>query len=200
MVPQFVIVAGPNGCGKSSAASELVKKRLGIVPIDPDGILREYRARGATPGGDALNLAAVLEAERRVWKAIARGESVAVETVLSTDKYLDAVDTAIAHGFETTLYFATVESADVAVARVRERVRAGGHAVPEAKIRARWGRTNRSCAILFRKVHHAIAFDNSMAAPRWLAGAHDGFVVWDDAAKGLAKDLRAEFKLQGLVP
>jgi predicted ABC-type ATPase len=159
MAPQFVIVAGPNGCGKSSTGSARVKQQLDITAIDPDAIVRDYRTHYPDWPDDALNLAAVLEAERRVWKAISRGESVGVETVLSSVKYLDAVNAAKARGFETVLYFVTVATADLAVERVRERVRQKGHDVPEQKIRARWPRTHQNAADLFARVDSAFAYD-----------------------------------------
>lgn len=189
--PYFIIIAGPNACGKSTTGSALVKDQFGLAAIDPDVLARKYRSDFPELSDYSANLAAVIEAERRVWKALAAGKSVAVETVLSSDKYIGAIEIARDRGYETIFYFVTVRSADIAVARVKERVRLGGHDVPEAKIRERWKRTHTNCASIFTKCDLAIAFDNSAADPLVVAIAEGHTVLWHSEASSVLPDLRA---------
>lgn len=55
-------------------------------------------------------------------------------------------------GYEITIVFVFVDSVDVCVARVAERVRKGGHDIPEADIRRRYGRSIRNFWTLYREL------------------------------------------------
>jgi len=145
--PELWIVAGPNGAGKSTIAS----KTLEIShALDPDKICQRVRAQlsplklvlGEKRFADATNLLAVLWVERVVASAIRRQRSIAVETVLSTDKYLKHVLRARQLGFEVCMIFVALPEPNDHVRRVTMRMRAGGHAVPEEKIRQRWHRAH----------------------------------------------------------
>ena len=84
--PRLVIIAGANGAGKSTiAAAPHARSLLGDArAINPDEYTRALRERHSLPR-DAANLLAVVQTELEVWRALAEGKSVAVETVLSTD-------------------------------------------------------------------------------------------------------------------
>ncbi len=85
------IIGGPNGCGKSTLARRLDGGDLlfGAKPINPDDLTRRAATELHALNGAGADLAGVERAEKAVWRAIAKGESAAVETVLSSEKYLD---------------------------------------------------------------------------------------------------------------
>lgn len=72
---------------------------------------------------------------------VARKESVIVETTLSGKTFRHVVADATHAGFTVTIVYLFLKSADVCVARVAERVRKGGHDVPETDIRRRFTRS-----------------------------------------------------------
>jgi predicted ABC-type ATPase len=140
--PVFLIVAGPNGSGKSSAYEDAGVEDIGrsVWIINPD--LLAARIRDV----EGLELvAANLEAVRRIeaWleTSIAAHQTVGVETVLSTAKYRRLVDKAKQLGFEIWFIYVLLDSPERNVARVRLRVKKGGHAVPEDKILERYFRS-----------------------------------------------------------
>jgi len=197
--PRFVIVAGPNGCGKSTVGGARAKGELGADVMNVDLIDADYaKAHPAWPR-EATNLLAAVEAERRVWKELARGKSVAIETVLSTDKYLDAIDAANRGGYETIMYYVTVDSPQTAVQRIKARVAMGGHHVPESKVRDRWIRSHRIAAEAFSRVGRATGFDNSGAEPVAVALSEGGVAVWTPEGEGRAGALRASLVARGLI-
>jgi len=69
---------------------------------------------------------------------VRRGESFAIETTLSGLGYLARIKQWRAQGYHVSLYFLSLPDADAAVARVAERVRQGGHFIPETVIRRRF--------------------------------------------------------------
>lgn len=67
-----------------------------------------------------------------------RGESFAFETTLSGHGYLRQIRQWQARGYRVSLYFLQLPNAETAMARMAERVRQGGHNIPETVIRRRF--------------------------------------------------------------
>jgi predicted ABC-type ATPase len=63
--------------------------------------------------------------------------SFAFETTLAARSYAGWLNSLRQSGYDVHLFYFWLRNADLAVARVAERVRAGGHAVPEPTIRQR---------------------------------------------------------------
>ena len=133
--PHVVVLAGPNGAGKSTAARFLLKGTLGIEEfVNADIIARGIS--GFKPNGAALLAGRVMMtrlkalAERRV--------NFAFETTLASRTLGNWIRKLLSQGYAFSLVFLWVPSVEVALARVRERVRAGGHSVPEETIRRRF--------------------------------------------------------------
>jgi predicted ABC-type ATPase len=180
--PRFVIIAGPNGAGKSTIANAPdAQSLLGDTPaINPDDHASKFRREHSV---DAANLLAVIQTELGVWKAIAEGRSVAVETVLSTDKYLGALRAARMRGFQTILIYIAVPTVDYSIQRVRTRVEAGGHDVPETKIRKRWPRTLANFVLFMNEAEDVALFSNAGATPVLVGARNHGgaFELYDSA-------------------
>lgn len=168
---QFWLIAGSNGAGKTSIASKAEFRRLlSDIPIlNPDVATLEIRARRPDLTLEEANRQAAVQTERDVESAIRRSESLAVETVLSTRKYLGPLEAAKEAGYAVSMLYVAVASPDLAVARVALRTQAGGHDVPEHKIRERW---QRSHAILAEFVPHLdtlFVLDNSLPRAELIA-------------------------------
>jgi predicted ABC-type ATPase len=90
---------------------------------------------------------------------------VAVETVLSTGKYLPVMRAARARGFEVVLIYIALPSGEYSIQRVRARVEAGGHGVPEARIRNRWPRTLDNFVLFIDEADTVFLFSNAGTEP-----------------------------------
>lgn len=109
-----------------------------IPLLDPDAIGKTLQA--------ALAAAAPIAAARQVLIA-AKGhirdtESFAVETTLSGQGYLQMMAAARTRGFEVVLIYIGTESVEINLGRIRNRVLAGGHDVPEEDVRRRYQRSS----------------------------------------------------------
>jgi predicted ABC-type ATPase len=134
-LPLVVVVAGPNGAGKSTAAPRLLQDALAV---------REFVNADAI----ALGLSAfqpqtvALEAARAMLtriKLLARERAdFAFETTLASRSFAPWLDQLRSDGYRVHLVFLSLPTPDLAVARVRERVLAGGHDVPEDVVRRRF--------------------------------------------------------------
>lgn len=127
--PQFVLIAGPNGAGKSTSAPALLP--LTVPYVNADEIAKTLTA----PGRD-IQAGRLLLAE---WEQLeAARANFGVETTLSSRTLAPRIARLRASGYRFHLIFLWLPGADLAVARVAERVRRGGHDIPKATIRRRF--------------------------------------------------------------
>jgi predicted ABC-type ATPase len=155
--PTLAFIAGANGSGKTTLTrwnSEI----FGQIPLlDPDAIANMLPANTSS----LLRVAAGRQALRTAAKHLNNGESFAVETTLSGKNYLRMMLDAKKRGFEVVLVYIGTENVEINLVRIRNRVLAGGHGVPDLDVRRRYKRSLNNLAAAIRRVDHVILFDNS---------------------------------------
>ncbi len=158
--PVFFLIAGPNGASKSTFSRKYLKP-WGLTCIDPDEIAKEILGRHAKNRDEAVM--ATIEATDRVRKYFREARSVALESVFSDRKghKLGLLEEARKNGFKTALVFIGVDSPEICIARVMDRVSHGGHDVPDDMIRARFPRCFENLKRALIKVDIALLIDNS---------------------------------------
>ena len=122
--PRVIIIAGPNGSGKTTFARE-------FLPAEgdcPTFINADLIAEGLSPFRPELM---AVESSRlmlkRVRQMAAKGEDFAVETTLAGRAYLRMIHEWQTIGYQVELMFLQLPSSDFAVERVQQRVTQGGH-------------------------------------------------------------------------
>lgn len=121
-------MAGVNGAGKSSIASA-VNDPTGSVYINPDSIQR-FR--------DLSEIDTAREVLRHVDTALdKKWHSITLETTLSGTSQLNMLQKARESGFSTAIIYVGLESPELHIERVQNRVKTGGHNIPEHIIRRR---------------------------------------------------------------
>lgn len=141
--------------------------------INPDELSKRIAEQEQLPLNPEANLEAVLRIESWLRASIKAHQTVGVETVLSTPKYRAVVEYAREFGFSIRIIFVFLETANMNVERVGIRVKKGGHAVPEDKIRDRRRRSFEQFAWFLREGDRVEAFDNSGAEPRLVLSKQD---------------------------
>ncbi len=136
--PTIYVIAGCNGAGKTTFAMEFLAKAVRCLRfLNPDEI-----ARGLSPlkpSASAFQAARLLLAQ--VKECLRRRATFALETTLSGKTYIRQLQLAHQLGFEIELHYLWLSSPAQALARVRRRVRLGGHHVPTVDVRRRFGRS-----------------------------------------------------------
>ena len=99
----------------------------------------------------------------------ARGLSFSQETVMSHPSKIEALKRAQSAGYRTYLYYVATETPVINLERISNRAVLGGHAVPEAKTRARYARSLALLPTAFTHLSRAFFFDNSTDEMRYLA-------------------------------
>lgn len=161
MKPNLFIIGGANGAGKTTAAMTLLPQYLDVFEfVNADEI-----ARGLNPLKPATaNMLAGRVMIDRITSLIQTRANFAFETTCAGHHHAATIEQAKAAGYITTLIFLWLPSADMAVQRVRSRVKQGGHDIPEATIRRRYAAGLKNLTGLFLPlVDKAVIYDNTSA-------------------------------------
>lgn len=140
-MPDVIVIAGPNGAGKSTLAPHLLRDALGIFEyVNADTIAQGLSA--FAPETAAIEAGRVML--HRLKDLAKERRDFAFETTLATRFYSKWLANLQSHGYHAHLVFLWLNSPELAIERVAERVRVGGHNIPEETIRRRYirGRTN----------------------------------------------------------
>ena len=100
-------------------------------------------------------------AEQRRQESLTNKHSFITESTFSHPSKLLLLDDAKIAGFRTVIYHVNVRSPNISVDRVAERVKEGGHNVPEDKIRGRYERNKDLIKEAAIKADRAFIYDNS---------------------------------------
>jgi predicted ABC-type ATPase len=133
--PRVVVLAGPNGDGKSTSAAKLLR---GAVRVD-EFVNADLIASGLSafaPQRAALAAGRVML--HRIRDLAAANASFAFETTLASRTFAPWLKGLQASGYFVNLVFLWLPSAEMALARVADRVLQGGHNVPDATVRRRY--------------------------------------------------------------
>jgi predicted ABC-type ATPase len=175
------LVVGCNGAGKSSFVE------FTLAPLLPQSVfvnadeIAEQRWPD-DPAGHAYDAARVAAQTRA--KLIELRQSFIAETVFSHPSKLELIDAAHAADYTVVLHVLLIPE-ELAVQRVRHRVSAGGHDVPENKIRERYQRLWALVAAAIVRSDAATVYDNSrLKGPHIVAQFTNGFAVGSPAWPG----------------
>lgn len=159
--PILIVIAGPNGSGKTSVTSRLLKHEWveGSLYINPDIIANEVF--GDWNSQDAVIKAANYCADLRE-QCLAERRSFIFETVMSASDKVDFILRAKKAGFFIRVFFIATSNPAINAARIAGRVMQGGHDVPIAKIISRYRKSILNCKIISSIVDRLYVYDNSI--------------------------------------
>lgn len=160
------ILAGPNGAGKTTFAREFLVHEASC----PAFINADLIAAGLSPfAPERASLRAGRLMLELIDDAVRRGESFAIETTLAGRNYLRAIPEWRARGFFVTLVFVMLPTPEQAIARVTERVRQGGHFIPDATVVRRFSLGLKNLPAYQEIVDAWLTYDGSGLSPKPVA-------------------------------
>ena len=158
-MPNLYIIAGCKGAGKTTASYTILPKILQCKEfINADEI-----ARGISPfQPEKAAIAAGRIMLQRIDELLYLKVDFAIETTLTTKSYIKMIGVAKRSGYNIKLAYLWLNNVDLAIARVKARVKDGGHNIPEDVIRRRYKKS------IFNLINYFIGlcdywlvFDNS---------------------------------------
>lgn len=163
---KVIVIAGPNGAGKTTFAREFLPREADC-PVFINADLIAAGLAPFAPETAAIQAGRVMLAEMA--RHLAARESFAFESTLAGRGYTRHIREWQAAGYRVKLIFLQLDSPETAIARVAQRVRQGGHDIPQATIRRRFDTGRENFKHLYAPLVDSWAlYDNSGAQPRLL--------------------------------
>ena len=165
--PCVYIVAGPNGAGKTTFARTFLPDYARCKQF----INADLIAGGLSPFSPE---SAAMHAGRLLLEQIrllaSKRSDFGFETTLSGVTYVSLLQRLKAQGYRIQLFFLWIPTVDMALARIADRVRRGGHDIPEKVVRRRFRKGLQNLFTRYRPVLDSwMLFDNSEIVPRLIA-------------------------------
>lgn len=134
-MPKLYVISGCNGSGKTTASYTLLPDLLDCREfVNSDEFAKSFSP--FDPG--AASVTASRYMLMKINYLLEREADFAVETTLATRSLLQIVMQAKQLGYETTVLYFWLNSPELAIQRVRDRVASGGHNIPDAVVRRRY--------------------------------------------------------------
>lgn len=160
---KIIIIAGPNGAGKTTFAKEFLPKEANC----PTFVNADLIAAGLSPfEPEQVAFRAGRLMLEEIFNYSVRGVSFAIETTLSGRGYARLIPGWQIDGYIVKLFFLRLASPELAIARVQQRVREGGHNIPSPIIHRRFTAGQRNFENLYKPIVDEWAlYDNSGSEP-----------------------------------
>ena len=159
MSKNLYIISGCNGAGKTTASYTVLPEILDCREfVNADEI-----ARGLSPfNSESMAVEAGRLMLKRIEELLEKEVTFSIETTLATKSYINLVRRAQAKGYSVKVLFFWLNSPELALQRVAERVAKGGHNIPEPVVRRRYVAGIRNFFRLFMsEVDYWDIYDNS---------------------------------------
>ena len=134
-MPKMYIISGCNGSGKTTASYSLLPEILDCKEF----VNSDEFAKSLSPfDPSAASVSASRYMLLKCRYLLERRQNFCVETTLATRSLLKTIQEAQSRGYEITILYFWLESPELGIQRVKKRVEAGGHNIPEDTIRRRY--------------------------------------------------------------
>jgi predicted ABC-type ATPase len=160
---RLYVLAGVNGAGKSSLGGAAIQAS-GAEFFNPDVIAARLREQQPTLSAEQANGLAWTLGRKGLERALAEGLTYAFETTLGGNSIAKLLLEGARAGAEVHVWFAGLATPELHLRRIAARVAAGGHDIPEAKVRERFDASRSNLVKLMPHLASLRVFDNSFEA------------------------------------
>jgi predicted ABC-type ATPase len=170
--PQLYIIAGPNGSGKTTFARRFLPYFTDCLNfVNADSI-----ASGLSPfSPEVVALKAGKLMLDQIHEYGKKERDFAFETTLAGRTYLKLLKDLKKKDYTVHLFYLWVRDINLAIKRIEERVRMGGHDVPASVVRRRFNRGHYNLFHVYGPLLDSWSiFDNSTELPHLIAHAKEG--------------------------
>lgn len=163
---ELVVVAGANGSGKTTFAKQLVIE-TGHEFLNADEIERTLESSDAS----STKVQAGRLFFQRLTELIDNEQCFILESTLSGKYLLKVIENAQQRGYTFKLFYVFLESPAVCIERIKNRVKLGGHFVPDEDVRRRYYRSKQNFWLTYKNLaedwslfNNPLSGDNQLVA------------------------------------
>lgn len=156
--PQYIIVGGVNGAGKSNLYLTMPELFENTIRMNADEILRANKGNWRNDKDNASAMKIVVKSMKN---ALQEKKSFHQETTLAGRGQKKWINEAKNNGFEVTLIYVALSTPELAINRVNDRIKKGGHGVPPETIKKRYVRSLENLDELSPLCDNVLVFDNT---------------------------------------
>jgi predicted ABC-type ATPase len=180
-MPNVYVIGGPNGAGKTTAALRILPELVNCREfVNADQIARglsAFRPESASFEAGRLML-------NRLDELSKNGVNFAFESTLASRTFGPRLTALQRSGYGVHLHFMWIESVDLALARIKARVRGGGHNIPAEVVVRRYHRSRQNFLSTYSRLADSWKlYDNSHEAPKLVASGSraEHLQIWNTA-------------------
>ena len=174
---EYILFAGVNGAGKTTLYNTN-QVYADLVRVNVDETVRKF---GSWKNQEDV-IKAGLICVRTIHDCFEKGLSFNQETTLCGKSIIKNIHEAKERGYRVELYYVGLASPELAKARVQERVRCGGHGIPEEDIERRYHESLRNLSAVLPLCDKITIYDNSEEF-RKLSEYENGICIWSTQKK-----------------
>ncbi len=168
---KIIVIAGCNGAGKSTIAPHLLRDAFGLK----DFVNADVIAQGLSAfSPESVSMEAGRLMLKRLKDLAGERRSFAFETTLATRFYAKWLSELQQNGFEFHLVFLWLDSPELAIERVKNRVSLGGHNIPEEVIYRRYFKGIQNFFRLHKPISNSWTFYNNSEDSKLIAKGFQG--------------------------
>ena len=174
-MPNIFLIGGPNGAGKTTIALQLFPEIL----HSHEFVNADFIAKGLSAfNTESVAVAAGRLMLKRIHDLKLLKKDFAFESTLASRSLVSFLKSCKAEGYRISLAYIWIENAEIALRRIRMRMREGGHSIPEGVVARRYQRSVFNVVNLYLPlVDRWKIYDNTYAEPRVIAASEDGSLV-----------------------
>jgi predicted ABC-type ATPase len=176
-MPKIYIIAGPNGAGKTTFAKEF----LPYYAKCSNFVNADLIALGLSPFSPSnVNIKAGKLLLAEIDNFISRKTDFAFETTLAGKTYVNLIKEAKTKGYYIHIFFLWIPSLQLAKERIKQRVKQGGHHVPDEDVKRRLDRSLKNFFNLYMPLANAWDIFNSAGKPVLVVKSNEkGLQIFD---------------------
>jgi predicted ABC-type ATPase len=160
---KLFVLAGVNGAGKSSLGGAALQAR-GAEFFNPDIAAARLRAQQPGLSVEQANGLAWTLGRKALERALTEGLTYAFETTLGGASIARLLLEGARNGAQVHVWFAGLATPELHLRRIAARVAAGGHDIPETKVRERFDASRSNLVKLMPHLASLRVYDNSLEA------------------------------------